>query len=1179
MSPSPESPSTREQRVNEALAAYLEAAEAGRAPDRDAFLAGHPDLVDDLRAFLDDRECFAQAARHLGPAPVAAPTVASAPASTGEGVAGTLRTFGDYELLEEIARGGMGVVYRARQVSLNRVVALKMILAGQLASEADVRRFRAEAEAAAQLDHPNIVPIYEVGEHEGQHFFSMKLIDGGSLGGKVPDLVGDPRTAARLLAAVARAVHFAHQRGILHRDLKPANVLLDAQGRPHVTDFGLAKRVEGDSKLTQSGAVVGTPAYMPPEQAAARKGLTTAADVYSLGAILYELLTGRPPFQAATQLDILLQVLEKEPDRPRALAPRVDRDLETICLKCLDKDPARRYGSAEALAEDLERFLAGEPVRARPSTAWQRLRKWARRKPAAAALVAVSGLALLMLSVVVAVFVGQLRAAFTVADQRRQQAEEQGRRAADQADLARQRELTARRYAYGADLNLAQQALETGNSPRLLYLLERQRPPAGEPDLRTFEWHYLWRLCHAEQQTWLIERPVTVLAYSPDGKTLAVASESFLPSEGGSQVVQLLDPVSGQKKAKLTGLPSSCKALAFSPDGKTLATGTSASGFGGGGPQPQVQLWDVATGRQLTRLKEVTGSVRALAFAPDGKTLLIAAHDLGLQPDLGMLSGNLSTPIHLWRWNLESGRGEALRLALKGWVLPVADAVAVSPDGKTLALGGNGPPADFAADFAAAAQLLQGGLAGLGEQAEGLIWLWDVGKSQARKVLTGHTPQGSGITSLAFLPDGKTLVSGGGDGRILLWAPNADTPRAAWTAHPQPVAALACTSDGRVLVSGSTAGTVKLWDVAAKREKVVFLGHKGPVSCVAVTPDGAGVISGSGDGTLKRWLLSARPGPAVLVPSAKTPINLLMPVNVLVLVPGLHTAFAPDGKTLIWTEPGRIHLWDVTAETERTIEEPGSREAPAALIASPWHRWLAVSPRGRWLAVATPSMIRVHDLAHNEPAATLRPRNDPRDRLLFTPDDRYLVTGAGVWDMATKQEASGPLPADLAEALALSPDGATFVTVAPPNRVVVLRDARTGAEQARFGQHQGMVQAVFSRDGQLLASAGFDDTIRIWHVARRQEETAFRDEEGERAMGMSLAFAPDGRTLAVSSGSMVKLWDPATGRQRLTLRHEGRPVTELAFSPTEPILAVSWGPPPGKPMGSGVVTVYRGTGK
>ncbi len=336
-------------------------------------------------------------------APTVAPTGPEAAATRDYNAGGAAirqplaREFGDYELLEEIAQGGMGVVFKALQKSIRRVVALKMILAGQLATTNQIRRFRTEAEEAGSLDHPNIVPIYQVGERQGQHYFTMKLIEGGPLSAQVKNFVTQPRAAARLVAEVARAVHYAHQRGILHRDLKPGNILLDAGGQPHVTDFGLAKHMGGPEAATQSGAIMGTPSYMAPEQACGRKDLSTAVDIYSLGAVLYELLTGRPPFLGDNTMSTLSQVLERDPVPPSTLQRKLDRALETVCLKCLRKEPDRRYATAEALAEDLERWLAGEPIQARPASTSERFRKWVRRHPALAALMLVSTLALLAL--------------------------------------------------------------------------------------------------------------------------------------------------------------------------------------------------------------------------------------------------------------------------------------------------------------------------------------------------------------------------------------------------------------------------------------------------------------------------------------------------------------------------------------------------------------------------------------------------------------------------------------------------------------------------------------------------------------------------------------------------------------------------------------------------------------
>src|SRR6476660_7583455 len=317
-------------------------------------------------------------------------------------IARMLKDFGDYELLQEIGRGGQGVVYRARQKSLNRIVALKVIGLAHWATEAHVKRFRLEAEAAAGLNHPCIVPIYEVGERDGACYFSMGLVEGGQLDAVAKREPMPIRHAAELIAKLARTVHYAHEHGILHRDIKPGNILLDATGEPHLTDFVLARLAETESTVTQTLEVLGTPSYMAPEQAVGNNaGVTSATDIYGLGAVLYQLLTGHPPFVGGTTFETVRLVLDTEPRQPRLLNPKGDRDLNTICLKCLDKDPQRRYSSALALAEDLERWLKHEPIRARRTGLVTRGRKWVRRNPSIAVMAAM----LLVLAVPLAVMI------------------------------------------------------------------------------------------------------------------------------------------------------------------------------------------------------------------------------------------------------------------------------------------------------------------------------------------------------------------------------------------------------------------------------------------------------------------------------------------------------------------------------------------------------------------------------------------------------------------------------------------------------------------------------------------------------------------------------------------------------------------------------------------------------
>ena len=446
------------------------------------------------------------------------------PTQAGASPSARIRYFGDYEIIRELARGGMGVVFLARQVSLNRPVALKMILAGQLADETDVRRFYTEAEAAANLDHPGIVPIYEVGQHEGQHYFSMGFVEGQSLSQRLADGPLPPREAAELMVKVAEAIEYAHRRGVIHRDLKPANILLDRNGNPRVTDFGLAKKLEGDSGLTGSGQIMGTPSYMPPEQAGGNRGeVGPAADVYALGATLYALVTGRPPFQAATAMDTVLMVVSRgagaaaAAQRDDPARPGDDR------LKCLEKEPARRYDSAAALAEDLQRFLDGEPIVARPVGPVERAWRWCRRNPVVAGLAGAVVISLITGTVVATLFAIRADRNAATARANLALANQETGRANEAAKNARQEKQLSDRRLYVAEMNLARQAWERSDLDAFQEHLLAQVPERpGTADLRGFEWYYMDRLRELDLHTLHGHtRGVVGVAFSPDGRLIA----------------------------------------------------------------------------------------------------------------------------------------------------------------------------------------------------------------------------------------------------------------------------------------------------------------------------------------------------------------------------------------------------------------------------------------------------------------------------------------------------------------------------------------------------------------------------------------------------------------------------------------------------------------------------------
>ncbi len=497
--------------------------------------------------------------------------------------------FGDYELLKVLGEGGMGIVYKARQISLNRPVALKMIKASRFPSSDEVRRFQNEAEAVARLDHPNIVPIFEVGRFEDQHYFSMKLIAGESLDKGLKDYVADPRRAARLMVATSDAILHAHQRGILHRDLKPANILVDSTGQPHVSDFGLAKRIDGDSELTCSGAIVGTPAYMAPEQASGKRGaVTTSTDVYGLGAILFALLTGRAPFGGPTVLDVLEQVRGRIPDSPRKLNPRVPPDLDVVCLKCLEKDPRRRYASADGFAQDIKRWLAGEPIAARPVGSAARLWMWCRRNPVVAWAATLVSAALVGVAVLAVLYASVLEKSLANSNLR----------------------LAALHFQRG------QVAFEKGRTGEgLIWMIEtwRSAVAAGDPG-----WQHTARANLAAWQSHNVEikavfSPISdggvrAVAFRPDGKAVLTGGDGTRARLWVLRERQRGDNASSAPFGPTLAHEGAVLAVAFSRNSKTAITGSDDN---------TARLWDAATARPIGQPLAHWGAVATCGIQPE----------------------------------------------------------------------------------------------------------------------------------------------------------------------------------------------------------------------------------------------------------------------------------------------------------------------------------------------------------------------------------------------------------------------------------------------------------------------------------------------------------------------------------------------------------------------------------
>jgi WD40 repeat protein len=1105
----------------------------------------------------------------------------------------------------------MGVVYRARHKALDREVALKMIRGGD-AGELELARFQAEAAAIARLQHPHIVQVFEVGEHEARPFMVLELCRGGSLAAR---LKGEPmagKVAAALIELVARGVQHAHEAGIIHRDLKPSNILLSADGTPKVADFGLAKILEGSpgqvAGLTQTGVVMGTPSYMAPEQVA---GMTRDAvqevgprvDVYALGAILYECLTGRPPFLGPSTLETLEQVRTQEPVAPRQLNPSVPRDLETVCLKCLRKEPEKRYASARELVEDLRRFLAGEPIQARPVGALERALKWARRQPGIAVLAA-----LLLLAFVTLVGGGiwfgvQLDARAKAEEKAATEAREKGKLADERAtriedrekDLAR--ELLGSRYrAYAGLIQNAETRREARWFGEAMNALDR-----CDWSLRGWEFNYLHqRLARWQGLTPPLGAPAIpadCCAFGPEGRWLAFGTPLGVfvcETAANTEWNRFAGVTSGRRLPT----PTKVNAIAVRPDGGRIAAGVGdrSRGNSTGGLylfDPLAGADQTITGVKPTLVRPCPKVVGAVAWSADGR-IVAAACDDGL--------------VRLW----DGSTGAAL-------------AECRGHAGAALAVV-----------FVGRSSLASGG-------ADGTIRLWNLDGTQ-RDVLKGHT---GAVNCLAMALDGQILASGGADHRVRLWNLSDGRPQQL-SGHAYPVLGLAFSPDGRMLASATAPeprswNEVRLWDVRTGLE-LVALPTGGPGSFLAFAPDGTGLLAG--------WATHERPGYLDLREGGGITLPILARA-VCLSADGKHLALASDREIRILDagtgierlvlsghelpvsalafDPGSrvlasgafgglIRLWDTNTGAalpcgakhplRRSIsglafstdgkflassggdENDGGISADfylwdAATGQEVFHRQgltgqgrgVAFSPDGKFLAGVSSlptrrdraGELQIWEVPTGQLVRTIpAERNTPLRGVAYSPDGQWLAVCAGanigtgevtIYKAATLEPAQGdPRPVHILRSaksvtsLTFHADSRRLAGACQAGGVLVW-DVVTGTElvaQARHGPEAGVVH--FDGLGRRLVSAGFEHTVSI--------RDAWTGEAPRRLSGFpygvhAIAFSPDGTLLATGAGDPslrssygeVRLWDMGTGQERKFIPCAGGGVQSLAFHP------------------------------
>jgi WD40 repeat protein len=991
-----------------------------------------------------------------------------------------------YEIVAQIGRGGMGVVFKAWQTKLRRLVALKMLRDGALANRGDLDRFHTEAEAIARLQHPHIVQIFEIGGKEGGSYFVMELVDGVSLDRKLAGQPQPVREAAALVETLARAMHYAHERGVIHRDLKPANVLVAADGQPKITDFGLAKLVAGGPEHTQSGSILGTPNYMAPEQASGKnRSISPATDVYALGAILYELLTGRPPFKGESSLETLSQVIAAQPVAPSRLRPALARDVETICLKCLAKDPVRRYASAQALAEDLHRFIQGEPIVARPAGRVERAARWANRNPV------VAGLGAALLVVLIGSFLA-ITWKWLDAESQRQLAEDRANSEEQEKQKARAAELAALEAQVKAD---AAERLATGRANELektLYQhtiartyqeLLANHPARAEqllsqcqPAFRAWEWRFLQRACQTHLLALGAGEPVALgVAYSPDGRYLAsCGGKSENMHHPGA--VRLWDAVSGKVHRVLLGHTGWVHAVAFSPDGRRLASV---------GADRTLRLWDVDTGDILRTCPGHADRGTAVAFSPDGKRIASAGD-----------SGQVRI------WDPDTG---AQLLALDAATGTVR-AVAFSPDSKGLAAAGRLPP---------------------------VVRIWDAQTGRLIQTLKGHAADVFGV---AYHPDGR-LASASWDGTVKVW----DTAgRALGTtiANNDLVSAVAFSPTGNWLVSGSFVdGSIRIYNGANAQLIRTIHAHTGSIYSLAVSADGRCVASAGEDGMIRVW------DPELDQDGGSVNVGYIWAGQLAFDKNSKWVAIADRIPEALDHKNGPVAIRAFpSCALLRTV---GTKNSVAnGIAASPSSEILAIASTNKtvqlWSA-ETGQLLK--ELAGHDDAVTGVAFAADGNSVASVGKDATLR----IWDVRagreifTMRDPAGPL-----YAIACSPRG-PWLACGGQGNVVQLWDAHVRSKRRDLDAHTAPVKSLaFSPDGTLLASCGDDSFICVWDIASGREVHRLH---GHASRIATIAFSPDGRRLVSASPTdrSVKVWDTAEGKELLSL--EAQFAYCAAFSP------------------------------